>query len=125
MSPQTYEEIKLSWQPSTEMIEHNLAAYRGGWLGQMPVRADASFRFEVFAFFLHGFWEISGLMLIGMALFKWGILTGARSGRFYIILAAAGLSLGLFIISYGITQNFAANWTVDYSPFLLLQRNIG
>jgi len=123
MSPQAYEEIKLSWQPSAEMIEYNRAAYRSGWLGQMPVRADASFRLEVFAFFLHGFWEISGLMLIGMALFKWGILTGARSRRFYIVLAAAGLSLGLFIISYGIIQNFAANWTVDYSPFLGSQFN--
>lgn len=123
MSPQAYEEINLSWQPNSEMIEHELTTYRRGWLDQMPVRVEASFRFEVFAFFLHSFWQVSGLMLIGMALFKWGVFEGARSRRFYLILAGVGLGLGLPIVAYGIVQNFAASWTVDYSPFLGSQFN--
>lgn len=123
LSPQAYEEIKLGWQPSSEMVERELTTYRSGWLDQMPVRVEASFRFEVFAFFLHNFWQFSGLMLMGMALFKWGVFTGARSRRFYIILAMVGLGLGLPIVAYGLVQNFAAHWMVDYSPFLGSQFN--
>jgi uncharacterized protein len=123
MPLETYQQVKLDWQPSPEMIEHELAAYRSGWLGQMSLRADASFRIQLFAFWLHYFWQVSGLMLVGMALFKGGVFTVERSRRFYIALASVGLGLGLPIVSYGIVQNFAANWTVDYSPFLGSQFN--
>jgi uncharacterized protein len=36
-------------------------------------------------------------MLIGMALFKWGILQGMRSGRFYFALAILGYGIGVSV----------------------------
>jgi len=36
-------------------------------------------------------------MLIGMALFKWGILQGNRSRRFYLVLAISGYAIGVSI----------------------------
>lgn len=36
-------------------------------------------------------------MLIGMALFKWGILQGGRSTRFYVALAILGYAVGIFV----------------------------
>ena len=49
------------------------------------------------------FWRAGGLMLIGMALFKWGFITGEAKTRNYVIallvalLAAAALVLFLVI----------------------------
>jgi uncharacterized protein len=37
----------------------------------------------------------TGIMLAGIALTRLGVLTGERSSRFYIVLAASGLTLGL------------------------------
>ncbi|GIK42099.1 MAG: hypothetical protein BroJett011_59320 [Chloroflexota bacterium] len=120
---EAYEEIKLGWQSSPELIERELTTYRSSWLDQMPLRVAASFRFQIFGFLIYEFWRVSGLMLIGMALFKWGIFTAERSRRFYILLAVVGLGVGFPIVVYGIVQNFAANWTVDYSMFLGSQFN--
>lgn len=49
-------------------------------------------------------------MLIGMALFKWGVLQGDRSSRFYIILAIAGYGIGIWvkmaILNFSIDHHF-------------------
>ena len=47
------------------------------------------------------------MMLIGMALYKWGVMTGRRSRRFYSRLAAAGFLIGLPVIAIGIVRNFS------------------
>jgi uncharacterized protein len=62
-------------------------------------------------------------MLIGMGLLKTRVLTAERSVRFYAILAAAGLGLGLPIIGAGIGFNFASEWSVEHSMFLGYQFN--
>ena len=40
-------------------------------------------------------WEAASTMLIGAALFKWGVLQGARSRRFYLRMTAIGYAIGL------------------------------
>ncbi|MEI9906475.1 MAG: DUF418 domain-containing protein [Asticcacaulis sp.] len=40
------------------------------------------------------FGEAAGAMLLGMALFKWGILSGERSRGFYVLLMIAGYGVG-------------------------------
>ena len=41
-----------------------------------------------------GLGEILGTMLLGMALYEWGVLQGLRSARFYLALAVLGYGLG-------------------------------
>lgn len=41
------------------------------------------------------FWQVSGLMMLGLALTKLGVYTGQRSARFYAAMAAIGIPLGL------------------------------
>jgi uncharacterized protein len=43
------------------------------------------------------FWDVTGMMFLGMALFKWGVLSAERSRRFYLCLAVGGLVVGLAI----------------------------
>ncbi|WP_260598762.1 DUF418 domain-containing protein [Sphingomonas endolithica] len=40
-------------------------------------------------------WEAAGTMLIGAALFKWGIIQGRRSRRFYAVMAVMAYAVGL------------------------------
>ncbi|MGB0598251.1 MAG: DUF418 domain-containing protein [Rubripirellula sp.] len=111
-----------SWSPSLEMLEAERASYRGPWLGQLPHRAEAAFVMQTFLFLFQLAWRAGGLMLIGMAFWKWKILTAKRSRRFYWLLAMAGLP-GALLILYGVYRNFEESWSVDYSMFQGTQFN--
>jgi uncharacterized protein len=112
-----------SWQSDPNAIAREVAAYRGGWLDQMPVRARAARFIETTYFLYHTLWRTGGLMIIGMAFFKWGILTGQRSKRFFASLIAAGFGIGLPLIAVGVYRNFKAGWSMEYSMFLGMQYN--
>ena len=112
-----------SWQSEPDAIARQIAAYRGGWPGQMSTRAHSSWFIESTYFLYHTIWRTGGLMLIGMAFFKWGILTGLRSKRFYATLIAAGIGIGLPLSAVGVYCNFKAGWSMKYSMFLGVQYN--
>lgn len=61
-------------------------------------------------------WNALGFMLIGMGLFKLGVLQGARSALFYRRMILAALALGAPFIVYGVFARIGANPTVG--PFL-------
>lgn len=111
--PDAITEMTDNWKPSAELVQEEVAAYRSGWLEQMEERVDTALFLQTKGFLLWGLWRIGGLMLVGMALFKWGVLAAARSSRFYVSLAAAGLTLGWALASYGLVRNFARNWSLD------------
>jgi uncharacterized protein len=104
------------WSPTAEQMEHEVATYRGSWIEQMPHRTEAAFVMETFVFLILFAWRAGGLMLIGMAFWKWNVLTGRRSTGIYATFLVAGL-LGIPLILYGVHRNFAADWSVTYSFF--------
>ena len=110
------------WQPTPEMIEAELAAYRGGWLVQQPVRSAGALEFETFALITWGLWRAGGLMLIGMALFRRGVFSAECSPRFYAALIAVAVAIGLPLVGYGIATDFARGWPV-WSFFIGAQFN--
>jgi uncharacterized protein len=89
----------------------------------MAHRVPSSLVFQTLIFFIWTGWRAGGLMLIGMALFKWGVLTAERSNRFYIRMLSVSLPIGWAIVIVGIVQNFAHNWSQEYSMFLGWQFN--
>ena len=95
----------------------DLAAYRSGWWGQMAARVPGSLEMHTFTLFIWSFWRAGGLMLIGMAFYKWGILTAKRSGRFYGMMALVGLGLGIPVVAWGVVQNLAHDFEMLYSRF--------
>jgi uncharacterized protein len=78
---------------------------------------------QTFLFFIYMFWRVTGLMLIGMALYKWQVLSAERSTRFYSKMLFTGLILGYSIVGYGIFKNFRMNWVYEYSMFIGSQYN--
>ena len=105
------------WQPTQPVIDAELAAYRGGWLDQAPARSAQAIAFQTFVILLWGGWRAGGLMLIGMALFKLGVFSAQRSGRFYGALIAVAVLLAIPVESYGVVLDFRYGWTL-WSFFL-------
>ena len=110
------------WQPTPEMIDAELAAYRGSWLYQQPVRSSSALTFETFLLVTWGIWRAGGLMLIGMALFKREVFSALRSSRYYAALILVAVAVGLPVQAYGVALDFARGWSV-WSFFVGMQFN--
>jgi len=123
------EQLKMSMQqmhPDAEYIAWEINAYRGGWQEQMAHRVPVAISFQTTIFLLMTFWRTAGLMLLGMALFKWGIFTAGQgteiNGRFdfkklYRNFLIVGTGAGLAMVIAGWFANFHHNWSFDYSMF--------
>ena len=108
-------ELVADFWPSQEVLDTEIEAYRSGWLGQMAARVPTAVELQTTALFFWGFWRAGGLMLMGMAFFKWGIFSGERRNRFYLVLIAMGLLIGLPVVAWGGYQNFAHGWDPIYA----------
>ena len=106
-----------TWQPTPAMIDQTLAAYRGGWIEQAPVRSAAALGFETLIMLFWGGWRAGGLMLVGMALYKMGVFNATCSRRFYGALIAAALLIGFPLEAYGVALDFASGWAVTWAFF--------
>jgi uncharacterized protein len=115
--PEVLAEMRANWQPALPAIQAELAGYRGGWLAQMEARIPQSLEIDTVEFLFWGFWRAGGLMLLGMALYKWQVLTARRSSRFYAAMLLIGLPVGVSLAGYGAYQNFARQWEMVYSRF--------
>ena len=94
-------------------IQSQVDAYSGSWSDQMPHRIIASMSVQTSGFLLFLFWRAAGLMLVGMALYRWGVFSAKRSSRFYLGMLGLGVLVGLPIVAYGLKTA----WSVDWHPF--------
>ena len=121
--PETVAEATSSWAPDAAALEAEVAAYQGGWMAQQTFRATALFKMYAFALPLMLLWRCAGAMLLGMALYKWGVLSAVRSDRFYRRLTVIGLATGLPLVAAGLWWNFSGDWTWQRSFFTGSQFN--
>jgi uncharacterized protein len=112
------EQATTWWSPAQDMINSELDVYRGGWLGQLPHRMGTAIFFETFLLVVFFGWRTGGIILIGMALYKLGVFSAARSKGFYAALVAIGALVGVPVIMYGAHRNIEAAWDVTYSFYL-------
>lgn len=97
-----YAAVQAEFHPARENLEAYVADVRDSYSSAFAVlRGDTWFMQSVF-FFRHGIVECFGMMLLGMALLKWGVLTGASSNRTYLAMIVAGYTLGLIVNAFEI-----------------------
>ncbi len=106
------------WQSTPAEIARELAAFRDGWRAQQAFRGPDATSMETFIFLIDIAWKTSGLMLVGMGLFKLGVLSAARAPSFYRRMAALGFGVGLPVIAFGVWTNFRTGWRMLYSLFI-------
>jgi uncharacterized protein len=102
--------LQAEWHPPVEQLQIEIARYRSGWFEQFPYRAELAFEVQAFTLLVWGLWRAAGLMLIGMALYRLGVLSGQAGRRTYVAMLGAALTLGLPVVAYGIYWNFANGW---------------
>ncbi|MEF8780327.1 MAG: DUF418 domain-containing protein [Haloferacaceae archaeon] len=102
--------IAAQWSPAASTISAEVAAYRGGWIAQMDHRVPTSFARQTTGFVSSTGWRVGGTMLLGMALFEWGVLTNERPERFYRRLAVGGGLVGLVTVLAGVWYIEANDW---------------
>jgi uncharacterized protein len=68
-------------------------------------------------------WHFLGRMLLGMAFFKWGLLTAKAREKTFRRLLLFGLGIGLAICVTGWIYNSLVEWSYKYSVLLGVQFN--
>ena len=89
--------------------EREIEIYRSGWLDQMAHRVPVAFEYHTLGFAFEAFWMLGGLMIVGMALYKWGIISNDRSTRVYkrVLVGAGGIGLGLVLVGVWLREVYA------------------
>jgi uncharacterized protein len=113
---------RAQWTPRPEVIKLEIAQYRGGWLEQMAQRVPSALETETIQFVTRLLWQMTGLMLMGMALFKLGVLSAARSRAFYLRMVSLGFGGGLLLIALGLWRSSAMGW--DLLDFVLITQQL-
>jgi uncharacterized protein len=113
---------RAQWTPRPAVIALEIAQYRGGWSEEMAHRVPAALETQTVYFVTHLLWQMTGLMLIGMALFKLGVLSAARSRAFYLRMGAFGFGTGTLLISLGLWRSFVTKW--DLLDFTLVSEQL-
>ena len=109
LPPEMITEMEEMWAPSPETVESYEYFYRSGYWVQMTMRSYEALYTQLGGIFWYSA-RVGGLMLLGMALLKSGILTGQRSPRFYRSLLLCGLALGLLLETAGVICHFIGDW---------------
>ena len=116
-------QITSGWAPTADAIESELEIYRSGWIEQFEHRVPTAFEQQTGGFLAWTLWRTSGLMLWGMALFKWGVLSNQRSTRFYRWLLVGGTLGGLPLILTGVWYKEHVEWVGREALFFGTQFN--
>jgi uncharacterized protein len=104
---------KEQFKPSLEEQQKTVARVRKSYIGALGVAAPESWYYETTFFFQHGLLECLGMMLLGMALLKQGVLTGAASRRAYATLMLVGYAIGLSVNLFETSNLTRADFSVQ------------
>jgi uncharacterized protein len=107
-----------TWSPDDATILKEITAMQGSWIQQMEIRAPMALFMQTGLFLMGSSWIVLSMMLLGMALYKWKIMSAERSVKFYTTLAIFGLFVGYSLAGIGAYLNFSHGWELRYSMFL-------
>lgn len=116
-------DLSVTWSPSMEKITEEISMVTGTIQEQVKHNSGTAFTLETFIFLIQIFWRASGCMLIGMALYQWGVLSAKKSLNFYRKMTFISIPTALALIIYGMIKNSEANWSMEYTMFLGFQYN--
>ena len=117
---QGWQELRATFDPPPEELAIEALKFQGtysqSFVANLHVVAEL---YAVYPILL--FWDALACMLLGMALYKTGVLQGARSRHFYKRLALVGFAIGLSVNAFEVTMKtssgFAMQWTSGASVF--------
>jgi uncharacterized protein len=90
-----WQEIRVLFAPSEDDIAAEVMAYKGTYVDALTHRAPFVAFMQINLTLVFVVWRVGGLMLLGMALMKLGVLSAERGTRFYRRMTLIGYGFGL------------------------------
>ena len=100
------------WTPSSAAIAQEVAAMRGTWVDQMTVRVPGAMALQTEYFPMLAL-RATAMMLLGMGLYKAGVLNGSKGRRWNGGLALVGLTVGMAITGWGFHYSQTHEWAME------------
>jgi uncharacterized protein len=110
---ETFAGTTSEFKPARQDIEATIEKMRHSYASAFDIVSKKTWYVETAFFFRHGLLESLGMMLLGMALLKLGILSGTASTRTYLALAMVGYTIGLTVNLYEVRLLEGSNFGLD------------
>ena len=114
MTAEELESTFAFFYPSSEEITTEVQIMQGSFLEQMPIRLENAIEFQTLVFMIETFWRTTSLMLLGMILYRKGILSANKSISYYSKMILIGFGIGLIISLIGLNQSYDSGWSGAY-----------
>jgi len=101
--------------PTAEDIAENVAVHLGSYAEITAFRIPTVIMMQIFGTLFFGLWRVTALMLIGMALMKTGVLTAAKSAKFYRNMLLICYGIGLPLTTYSAFDLYAHDFNALYA----------
>ena len=102
------------FHPTTKEIASQTQEMRGSYLEQMPLRMKEALGLQTVVFMLEMFWRASAMMLLGMILYRKGVLSAEKSTTYYKKMMWVGFVPGLILSGISLSQAYASEWNAAY-----------
>ncbi len=121
--PEAVSGMREAWAPTAAQISSEINAYLGSYSEAFAKRAEEALFMQTYVFLTIFVWRASAMMLLGMALYKSGFFHLKWQTSSYQKLLFVCLPLGLAITLFGVQQNLAQEFALEYSMFIGNQFN--
>jgi uncharacterized protein len=99
-------------KPKPEKIEKRIKSMQAGYGEVFKTLLPINQRIQSVMFYNY-FWDMLGMMLLGMGLIKIGVFTPSRSSRFYGLMALVGFGIGIPLGIYNGLSLIEQNWSAE------------
>lgn len=95
-----WDEQRAFMAPNAEDIAKDVTTHLGSYSDITAQRIPLAMMMQIFGLFFFGLWRVLGLMLLGMALMKTGVLAAGRSAGFYRTMMVVCYGVGLPLTTF-------------------------
>jgi len=103
-----------------EQIAEELATKKSGYAANFIAAARINVLVQTVGMLFNGLWDVMAMMLLGMALLKWGILDGSVPAAHYWRLIVLGFGIGLPVNAFEtltfVSSGFDLHWAIFNRP---------
>lgn len=115
-----WEEFLVDYEPSAEDQAEEVEARTSSYGSAFKWTADQNLEIYTFVLPMFLFWDALAMMMVGMALYKTGVLQAAKDKSFYLKLMVFGFGSGLLINGYEVSGAVTSNFDL-FSTFGQMQ----
>ena len=106
--------LEVNIEPTPRLLERERLKFQGTYWQSVVANAGEVIGLYVFALPYFIIWDAIACMLLGMALYKVGFLTGQLSQRFYVATAILGFGIGLSVNGFEMVMKIATDYAYEW-----------